>query len=229
MDNLKNEKEKIIKNFQQASVDAENNNKILMDYLEKLDNKKREFQEFMKDKGKKALEYFKNQNDKKKEIEDDIKKLELKNNVRKTEKEKSKILAENYREVKNLEKQKQDEDYQNYNKPNVIQKIYNCFHNLGNKIDYSNTRFHNVVVVKHDDELDEFITAQEKAIEENLKSENTKKIKKKSLEKFIDNTKVNSREILKKEKAKGNLKKLQEELDKLNDFRIRNKSIKNTM
>ena len=92
---------------------------------EKLDNKKREFQEFMKDKGKKALEYFKNQNDKKKEIEDDIKKLELKNNVRKTEKEKSKILAENYREVKNLEKQKQDEDYQNYNKPNVIQKIYN--------------------------------------------------------------------------------------------------------
>ena len=96
-------------------------------------------------------------------------------------------------------------------------------------IDYSNTRFHNVVVVKHDDELDEFITAQEKAIEENLKSENTKKIKKKSLEKFIDNTKVNSREILKKEKAKGNLKKLQEELDKLNDFRIRNKSIKNTM
>jgi hypothetical protein len=86
------------------------------------------------------------------------------------------------------------------------------------------------VIVKHDEEeLNEFISAQEKAVKESLKSENIRKIKKKSIEKFVDLTKINSKEILKKEKAKENLKKLQEELNKINDFRNRNKSSKNLM
>lgn len=84
--------------------------------------------------------------------------------------------------------------------------------------------------MKHDEEqLNEFISAQEKAVKESLKIENTRKIKKNSMEKFVDETKINSKEILKKEKAKENLKKLEEELNKINDFRNRNKSSKNLM
>jgi len=227
---LKREKDKLISNFKQASVDAEKNNKILLEYLEKLERKNLEFQEFMREKGKKALEYFKLEAEMKKQKEKEIKKIELKNKVKQDEIEKSKKLAENFREIKNIEKQKEEEDYRNFQRPNAIEKMYNCFHNLGNKIDYSNTRFHNVVVVKHDEEeLNEFISAQEKAVKESLKMENIKKIKKKSMEKFVDDTKLNSKEILKKEKAKENLKKLQEELNKINDFRNRNKSSKNLM
>jgi len=201
-----------------------------MEYLEKVERKNIEFQEFMRDKGKKALEYFKKENEFKMAKEKEIKKTELKSKVKQIEIEKSKILAENFREAKNLEKQKEDEDLLNYQRPNIIEKVYKSFHNLGNKIDYSNTRFHNVVVVKHDEEeLNDFISAQEKAVQESLKNENTKKLKKKSLEKFIDDTKINSKDILKKEKAKENLKKLQEELNKINDFRNRNKSSKNLM
>lgn len=201
-----------------------------MEYLERLELKNIEFQEFMRDKGKKALEYFKRENELKKAKENETKKLELKNKIKKEENMKSRKMAENFREIKNIEKQREDEDYQKYQKPNAIEKIYNCFHNLGNKIDYSNTRFHNVVVVKHDEEeLNEFISAQEKAIQEALKTENTKKIKKKSMEKFYDDTKVSSKQILKREKAKENLMKLQEELNKINDFRNRNKSSKNLM
>jgi hypothetical protein len=201
-----------------------------MEYLDRLERKKIEFQEFMKDKGKRALEYFKRQNDLKKEKEDEIKKIELKNKVKQEEVQKAKKLAENYREVKILEKQKLDEETNMFKNPNVIEKVYSCFHNLGNKIDYSTTRFHNIVVVKHDEEeLNNFITAQEKAIQEALKIENTKKLKKKSMEKFVDETKLNSKEILRKEKAKDNLKKLEEELSKINDYRNRNKSSKNLM
>ncbi len=201
-----------------------------MEYLERLERKNIEFQEFMRDKGKKALEFFKKENVLKKTKENEIKKLELKTKIKQEENLKSRKIAEDFRENKNLEKQKEDDDFKNYQKPNAIEKIYNCFHNLGNKIDYSNTRFHNVVVVKHDEEgLNEFISAQEKAIQESLKTDNTKKIKKKSMEKFVDDTKVNSKQIMKKEKAKENLMKLEEELNKINDFRNRNKSSKNLM
>lgn len=201
-----------------------------MEYLERLERKNFEFQEFMREKGKKALGYFKRENEIKKSKENETKKLELKNKIKQEENLKSKKITENFREIKNLEKQKEDEDYKYFQKPNAIEKIYNCFHNLGNKIDYSNTRFHNVVVVKHDEEeLNEFISAQEKAIQEALRTENTKKIKKKSIEKFVGETKISSKQILKKEKAKENLIKLQEELNKINDFRNRNKSSKNLM
>jgi hypothetical protein len=201
-----------------------------MEYLERLERKNFEFQEFMRDKGKKALGYFKRENELKKAKENETKKLELRTKIKQEENLKSRKIAENFREIKNLEKQKEDEDYKNFQKPNAFEKIYNCFHNLGNKIDYSNTRFHNVVVVKHDEEeLNEFISAQEKAIQEALKTENAKKSKKKSMEKFVDDTKVSSKLILKKEKAKENLMKLQEELNKINDFRNRNKSSKNLM
>ena len=47
-------KENILENFQQSAIDAEKNNKILLNYLEKLERKKSEFEIFMKEKGKKA-------------------------------------------------------------------------------------------------------------------------------------------------------------------------------
>lgn len=230
IEKLKREKENIYQNFKQANKDAENNQKILSDYLEKLKNKQFEFQNFMQERGKKAFEYFRNQNELKKAKEKETKKLELKYKVKQNEIEKSRKQVENYREIKNRVKQKEEEDFRNYENPNVIQKIYNCFHNLGNKIDYSTTRFHNVYVVKHDEEeLNDFITAQEKAIQEKVKIENTKKMKKKSMEKFVDKTKQNYKEIIKQEKIKRNVKRLQEELDKMKDFKIRNKSYTNAM
>lgn len=184
----------------------------------------------MKEKGKKALDYFKEQINLKSKKENEINKIELKNQIKKQENEKGRKIAENFREEKNLEKKKIEENERNFNKPNAIEKIYQRFHNMGNKIDYSTTRFHNVVVVKHDEEeIDKFISAQEKAIDENLKTENIKKIKKKSMEKFKDETKLNAKELIRKEKAKNNLDKLQEELNKINDFRNRNKSAKNLM
>ena len=128
----------------------------------------------MKEKGKVALDYFREQNNLRLKKEEKIKNIDLKNQVKKEENEKGRKIAENFREEKNLEKQKLDENEKNFEMPNVIEKIYHRFHNMGNKIDYSTTRFHNVVIVKHDDEeeIDKFITAQEKSINENIKTEN---------------------------------------------------------
>lgn len=184
----------------------------------------------MREKGKVALDYFREQNNLRLERDEKIKKIDLKNQIKKEENEKGRKIAENFREEKILEQQKIDENDKDFDKPNVIEKIYHRFHNMGNKIDYSTTRFHNVVVIKHDEEeIDKFISAQEKAINENMKTENIKKIKNKSLEKFKNETKLNAKELLRKDRAKNNLNKLNEELNKINDFKNKNKSSKNLM
>ena len=63
----------------------------------------------------------------------------------------------------------------------VLYKITNPFHNNGNKIDYSTTRFHNITIERHDNNLKNEINIKINAFEKaKIEKENKKmKIKKK--------------------------------------------------
>ena len=97
---------------------------------------------------------------------------------------------------------------QNYNKRtmNVLYKKTTPFHNNGNKIDYSTTRFHNIVVMKHEENLDKELNmnAFQKAEIEREKSAERKKLKEKKLKEFQENEEKNFKELIRKQKAKEN-------------------------
>jgi len=103
-------------------------------------------------------------------------------------------------------------------------KIKQPFHQNGNNIDFSTTRFHNIVVVRHEDELNDFLSAQEKALKEEKVIEQIKKSSEHAQKVFNKKTEENSLKVMKKMQAQENMKKLDEELKKLNDARKRNKN-----
>jgi len=120
-------------------------------------------------------------------------------------------------EIKRLEDQQNEIDC-----PRTMYKIKQPFHQNGNNIDFSTTRFHNVVVVRHEDDLNEFISAQERANKEEKVVEQRKKSVEHAQKVFIKKTQENSVQIMRKMQASENLKKLEEEVAKLNDARKRN-------
>jgi hypothetical protein len=122
-----------------------------------------------------------------------------------------------------MEIKKQEELRQQIENPRALYRIKQPFHQMGNQINFSSTRFHNVVIVRHEDELTEFISAQEKAIKEEKKVEQKKEMLKMKKEEFNKKTEENSLKLLKKNQAEDNVKKLNEELKKLNEARKKNK------
>ena len=111
--------------------------------------------------------------------------------------------------------------------PKTLHKNAQIYHSSGNKIDYSTSRFHSIVVIKHDEELkDKYINAHEKAQIEIEKTKGRMKTKEKSLDKFNKDMNVNSVEIQKKMKAKDNLKKLEENLKVMRVKKVVNTSKK---
>ena len=107
--------------------------------------------------------------------------------------------------------------------PRTMYKINQPFHQNGNNnIDFSTTRFHNIVVVRHEDELKDFISAQEKAQKEEKVSELRKKSTEHSQKVFVKKTEENCVKIMKKAQAEDNMKKLNEEVKRLAELRKRN-------
>ena len=224
IETLQKQKEEFIKNRQQAQIDKEKERILMEEYNEKMKQKKVQFDIFMKQKGKEAFEYLKKMNDIKKQFEEEIHRYEKKKKVKENETIKSKEIIDKYREE---EQKKKYEEMQNYNEGtmNVLYKITTPFHNNGNKIDYSTTRFHNIVVMKHEENLDKELNmnAFQKAEIEREKSAERKKLKEKKLKEFQENEEKNFRELIRKQKAKENLERLNAEFDRLNQEKKKNK------
>ena len=224
IETLQKQKEDFIKNRQQAQIDKEKERILMEEYNEKMKQKKAQFDIFMKQKGKEAFEYLKKMNDLKKQFEEEIHRYEKKKKVKENETLKSKEIIDKFREE---EEKKKYEEMQNYNEGtmNVLYKITTPFHNNGNKIDYSTTRFHNIVVMKHEENLDKELNmnAFQKAEIEREKSAERKKLKEKKLKEFQENEEKNFKELIRKQKAKENLERLNAEFDRLNQEKKKNK------
>jgi hypothetical protein len=225
---LKNKKTEIFENIKKNQIEKEKSNMMLQDYLKEVERKKSEFEKFMKEKGREALNFVKRNEEIKKQLEEELHKFESKKKVKEEAKNTAKCLVENFKEKKEKEMKEQLEN-DNFPHKNVMYKINQTFHNLGNKIDYSTTRFHNIVIVKHEDQLkeadiDNFLSAQEKAIKEEDKLKIRKKSKEIAKQQFEKETNLSSKEILRKEKAKENLSRLQDELNQINQARKKSKS-----
>ena len=224
IETLQKQKEDFIKNRQQAQIDKEKERILMEEYNEKMKQKKAQFDIFMKQKGKEAFEYLKKMNDIKKQFEEEIHRYEKKKKVKENETLKSKEIIDKFREE---EEKKKYEEMQNYNEGtmNVLYKITTPFHNNGNKIDYSTTRFHNIVVMKHEENLDKELNmnAFQKAEIEREKSAERKKLKEKKLKEFQENEEKNFKELIRKQKAKENLERLNAEFDRLNQEKKKNK------
>ena len=224
IETLQKQKEEFIKNRQQAQIDKEKERILMEEYNEKMKQKKAQFDIFMKQKGKEAFEYLKKMNDLKKQFEEEIHRYEKKKKVKENETLKSKEIIDKFREE---EEKKKYEEMQNYNEGtmNVLYKITTPFHNNGNKIDYSTTRFHNIVVMKHEENLDKELNmnAFQKAEIEREKSAERKKLKEKKLKEFQENEEKNFKELIRKQKAKENLERLNAEFDRLNQEKKKNK------
>ena len=224
IETLQKQKEDFIKNRQQAQIDKEKERILMEEYNEKMKQKKAQFDIFMKQKGKEAFEYLKKMNEIKKQFEEEIHRYEKKKKVKENETLKSKEIIDKFREE---EEKKKNEEMQNYNEGtmNVLYKITTPFHNNGNKIDYSTTRFHNIVVMKHEENLDKELNmnAYQKAEIEREKSAERKKLKEKKLKEFQENEEKNFRELIRKQKAKENLERLNAEFDRLNQEKKKNK------
>ena len=224
IETLQKQKEEFIKNRQQAQIDKEKERILMEEYNEKMKQKKAQFDIFMKQKGKEAFEYLKKMNEIKKQFEEEIHRYEKKKKVKENETLKSKEIIDKFREE---EEKKKNEEMQNYNEGtmNVLYKITTPFHNNGNKIDYSTTRFHNIVVMKHEENLDKELNMNDykKAEIEREKSADRKKLKEKKLKEFQENEEKNFRELIRKQKAKENLERLNAEFDRLNQEKKKNK------
>ena len=213
IEELKQTREEIIRAKEQAEIDQERERVLYEEYLRKMEIKKKQFDKFMKQKGAEAFEYFRKLKETKDQLNEEIYRYERKKQTKNEFVDKSKNIVNKYKEEKKKieEENKLNQD----NTMNVLYKLTTPFHNNGNKIDYSTTRFHNVVVLKHKDDLSEYINAFDRAKEESEKVQQRKKEKETKIENFNKNTEKNYKEIIRKNKAKENLAMLTAQLDKI--------------
>jgi hypothetical protein len=208
-----------VNNYKRSEYDAEKNEKMLQNYLATLERKRNEFNNFMELKGKEALAHVKRNQELKLQMKEEITRIEAKKKVKSEEIQKAHQVAQNYREAN----EKQDESV--FQEPGIFYKVNQAFHNMGNKVDYSTTRFHNIMVIRHEDDVtQEFISAHEKAEQEIEKKEERQRSKNQVINDFNNQTKINSVQLMRKEKAKENLKKLEVELDRIKEARKKSKN-----
>ena len=230
---LKQKKEEIIKNISINQTLTEKQNQMMEEYLKELERKKIEFDKFMNEKGKEALNFVKRNNELKNQLKEELYKFDKKREVKLIEKENANKIVSAYKEKEAREKIKSNYEQTEANSKNILYKINQTFHDLGNKIDFSTTRFHNIMIIKHDDQLQgelmsQYLTAQEKANLETKKLGERQKSKETLKKNFETETKLNGKEIIRKQRAQENLKRLEEELNKINQAKKRSKS-KNSM
>jgi hypothetical protein len=227
---LKGKKEELLLSFQKSEKDANRQKYLLNEYLNQVEKKKNEFDNFMKEKGRDALLFLRRNKEIQEQLKEEIKKLGKKKQVKAEMVERSKTLVDNYKVKKQIEEAELLEQQNDPHVGNIVAKISQTFHNNGNKIDYSTTRFHNVLVLKHGEEnLEPFISADVKAERETENLKIRKKSKEKMKNKFLSDTALNAKEIIKKERAEKNLKRLEEELENLNQQRKKSRDMKHTM
>ncbi|MCQ2816592.1 MAG: hypothetical protein MJ252_04915 [archaeon] len=231
IEELKQKRNEVIAAREKAEIDMENERIYLEKYNEEMKQKKIQFDIFMKQKGKEAFEYLRKMKETKDKLEEEIHRYQKKKQTKEIADENSKQIVEYYRQKEMEERLK----WQNQpeSTTDVLYKIAAPYHNNGNKIDYSTTNFHNVVVSKHKDMNDPYlnVTAFDKAKDESEQNIKRRAEKEKKIKDFNKQTEANYKEIIRQKRAKENLDRLNEEMKKmaLAKMKCKNKSNKVNM
>ena len=198
----------------QKEQEQQNKNRLEME------EKRRQFEIFLKQKGIEASKYLKDLEEKKNRKHEELHRFERRKQTKEDENIKTKKVIDNYLIKKEKEMYEERMNAQNPGTMDVLYTITNPFHNNGNKIDYSTTRFHNVTVERHDNNLPNSLDLKINAFDKaKVEAENTKKIlndKNNRLKEFKKNEKMNYREQINKNRAKEGLEKLNNEIQQLN-------------
>ena len=220
IDELKRNKEQYLQRQAESEIEKEREKQRQYEEMLRAEEKKRKFEAFLKQKGIEASNYLKDMQEEKNRQHEEIHRCEKKRQTKFDEKIKTKKVIDNYLVKKEKEINEEKMNALNPGTMDVLYTITNPFHNNGNKIDYSTTRFHNVTIERHDnnlpDTLDLKINAYERA---KVEAENTKKIlaeKNNKLKEFKKNEKINFREQIIKKRAKEGMEKLNNEIKDLN-------------
>lgn len=223
IENMKNKKEEIEKNKEAALKAASFNEKLREDYEFNKERSRKEFEVFLKERQREALSKLKEEQRKSDENEEEMRRKRLKKEVRQREIQKSREKVNFLRSKFENERENEVNDYitRNINEnQSITQVISQAYHMKGNKIDYSTTKFHSISIYKHGfTGEDNDFNANHKAELEKERLElkrRSKEKRKKSFEEFIDEK---SYEAMKEIKTKENLKKLEEELRRINKMR----------
>ena len=230
MEELKRSKEQYIKKQEESELEKERENQLRYENMLKEEEKKKQFDIFIKKKGIEASNYIKNKKEEEDRKYEELHRCEKKKQTKYEENIKTKKVIDNYIIKKEKEINEEKLNSLNPNTMDVLYKITNPFHNNGNKIDYSTTRFHNITIERHDNNLKDEINLKINAFEKaKVEAENTKKLindKNKKLKEFKKNEKINYREQIYKNRAKENLEKLNNEIQQFNKMKKGDKNNK---
>ena len=220
MEELKKSKELYLQRQAESEIESEKEKQRQYEEMLRAQEKKRKFEIFLKQKGIEASNYLKDMQEEKNRLHEEIHRCEKKRQTKFDEKIKTKKVIDNYLVKKEKEINEEKLNALNPGTMDVLYTITNPFHNNGNKIDYSTTRFHNVTIERHDNNLPDTLNLKINAYERaKVEAENTKKIleeKNNKLNEFKKNEKINFREQNIKKRAKEGMEKLNNEIKNLN-------------
>ncbi len=229
IEELNRSKELYIKRQEESEIEKERENQMKYENMIKNEEKKKQFEMFIKQKGIEASNYIKNKKEEEDRKYEELHRCEKKKQTKYEENIKTKKLINNYMIKKEKEINEEKKNVLNPGTMDVLYTITNPFHNNGNKIDYSTTRFHNITIERHDNNLKEEINLKVNAFEKaKVEAENAKKLiseKNKKLKEFKKTEKINYREQINKNRAKENLEKLNNEIQKFNKMKKGDKNI----
>ena len=220
---LERSKEMYIKKQEESEIEKEKEKQMRYENMLKEKEKKKQFDIFIKQKGIEASNYIKNEKEEEDRKYEELHRCEKKKQTKYEENIKTKKVIDNYIIKKEKEINEEKMNVLNPNTMDVLYTIMNPFHNNGNKIDYSTTRFHNITIERHNNNLKEEINLKINAYEKaKIEEENTKKTineKNNKLKEFKKNEKINYREQINKNRAKENLEKLNNEIQQFNKMK----------
>ena len=226
---LQRDKDIYIKKQEESEIEKEKEKQMKYENMIREQEKKKQFDLFIKKKGIEASNYIRNEKEEEDRKYEELHRCEKKKQTKYEENIKTKKVIDNFLIKKEKEINEEKLNALNPNTMDVLYKITNPFHNHGNKIDYSTTRFHNVTIERHDNNLKDEINLKINAFERaKIEAENTKNKlneKKNKLKEFKKNEKINYREQINKNRAKENLEKLNNEIQKFNKMKKGDKNI----
>ena len=226
---LQRDKDIYIKKQEESEIEKEKEKQMKYENMIREQEKKKQFDLFIKKKGIEASNYIRNEKEEEDRKYEELHRCEKKKQTKYEENMKTKKVIDNFLIKKEKEINEEKLNALNPNTMDVLYKITNPFHNHGNKIDYSTTRFHNVTIERHDNNLKDEINLKINAFERaKIEAENTKNKlneKKNKLKEFKKNEKINYREQINKNRAKENLEKLNNEIQQFNKMKKGDKNI----
>ena len=226
---LQRDKDIYIKKQEESEIEKEKEKQMKYENMIREQEKKKQFDLFIKKKGIEASNYIRNEKEEEDRKYEELHRCEKKKQTKYEENIKTKKVIDNFLIKKEKEINEEKLNALNPNTMDVLYKITNPFHNHGNKIDYSTTRFHNVTIERHDNNLKDEINLKINAFERaKIEAENTKNKlneKKNKLKEFKKNEKINYREQINKNRAKENLEKLNNEIQQFNKMKKGDKNI----